>query len=295
MFCRKCGTENLPDSNFCTKCGSELITKIEPKEQAPAKEEVIAKKQEAVVSDSTQMTQTQTTASNMIFKNKPYNENAHPGIIESTKLMFKDVFTYDKRMGRADYWYGSLGLALINLFVLFVLLGCLSDATDPDAVAFIMFIFIIIAITDFLITLAATVRRLHDIAMSGAWVLLKLVPFGELILLMFTCESSVQKDNPYVIEHRWAMPSEQEKASGLSKTNANEVTEYKTTSVDQVTPGGQVTMAKPKSNFVFEIIGIIFLIGIILTVVVTSVANSHSDSGEDYNDNTIEYYNDTDD
>lgn len=32
-----------------------------------------------------------------------YNENQNPNLGESTILMFKDIYRYGKRMGRADY------------------------------------------------------------------------------------------------------------------------------------------------------------------------------------------------
>ena len=185
MFCRKCGVENLADSSFCTGCGSELIVKSEPKNE-------------------------DRTTSEQVTQDKPYNETDHPGVGESTKLFFKDIFRYGKRMGRADYWYGMLGLTIFDgiLLIMLVTLNSIANGIDTDVnglafwVLLYLFIFIIVlmSVVTFLTTLSALVRRLHDISMSGAWVLLKFLPFGDLILLIFACQASKQKNNPYIVE-----------------------------------------------------------------------------------------------
>lgn len=185
MFCRKCGVENLADSNFCTGCGSELIAKDKP----------IDKK---------------VTISEQMIVDGPYNETGDPNLLISTQLIFKDIFRYGKRMGRADYWYGMLGLAIFDamlLLMLMILINISNVVSDIGNMLFlrtmiflVMFTVIFMVVVTFLVTLSAQIRRLHDIAMSGAWILLKLLPLGDLILLIFTCQRSKQKDNPYITE-----------------------------------------------------------------------------------------------
>lgn len=49
-----------------------------------------------------------------------YNENQNPNLGESTILMFKDIYRYGKRMGRADYWWGMLGIAILTFIDILV-------------------------------------------------------------------------------------------------------------------------------------------------------------------------------
>lgn len=51
-----------------------------------------------------------------------YNENQNPNLGESTILMFKDIYRYGKRMGRADYWWGMLGIAILTFIDILVYL-----------------------------------------------------------------------------------------------------------------------------------------------------------------------------
>lgn len=62
--------------------------------------------------------------------------------------------------------------------------------------ALILF-FAIYVLASLVPTLAVRVRRLHDINKSGWWMLLCLVPFGSIVILVFTCIDSDPGDNQY--------------------------------------------------------------------------------------------------
>ena len=47
------------------------------------------------------------------------NENPEPNLIASTKLMLRDTFRTDKRMGRADFWWGYLGITMLTVLLTF--------------------------------------------------------------------------------------------------------------------------------------------------------------------------------
>ena len=49
----------------------------------------------------------------------------------------------------------------------------------------------------FIPSLAVSVRRLHDVGMSGWWILLNLVPFGSLVVMGFSVQDSQPGDNKY--------------------------------------------------------------------------------------------------
>lgn len=177
MFCRLCGTENPDDSKFCIKCGKELI----PVEQkADAVEDV---------------------------KEIELTSQPVAGLLSSTKLMLKDIFRYGKCMSRADYWYGVLGMALLTLTVFIGLWACnialryfngIGQYRIAQAlVNFIIFVAVTAIIALFLLNLSATVRRLHDIGMDGAWVLLQFIPVGNIIVLVFMCQPTAMENNRY--------------------------------------------------------------------------------------------------
>lgn len=176
MFCRLCGTKNPDDSKFCIKCGQELVTL----EQATTADTAV--KEFDIISNS------QTPAN----------------LVNSTKLMFKDIFRYGKCMSRADYWYGILGLALLTVAIVIGLVFCISLAsriTQYYIIQALVYMVIFISITGiislFLMGLSAVIRRLHDIGMDGAWILLQFIPFGNIILLVFMCQPTVMENNRY--------------------------------------------------------------------------------------------------
>lgn len=182
MFCRLCGAENPDDSRFCIKCGQELVTVG------------------------------QATTADTAVKEIEVTSNAQTpaNLVNSTKLMFEDIFRYGKCMSRADYWYGVLGLILLMFLVcvscvgLQVLVGHLASLEHFGLVRVIydlkLYLLFTAIITLFLITLSATVRRLHDIGMDGAWVLLQFIPVGNVILLVFLCQRAEDENNRYRIE-----------------------------------------------------------------------------------------------
>lgn len=127
-----------------------------------------------------------------------WNESTKPGILNSTKLYFQDMFIGAKRISRADFWWGMLGMTILTV-VLMVVFAALMNFLSLRSfywsavmgVAFAMtFGYYLIAI------FTATIRRLHDLNMSAWWVLLVVIPFiGSLVLiiLMFLPQKDVSK------------------------------------------------------------------------------------------------------
>lgn len=234
MFCRLCGTENPDDSKFCIKCGKELVTVGQATTADTAVKEI----------EITPNTQT------------PAN------LVDSTKLMFKDIFRYGKCMSRADYWYGVLGLSLLTLAVVIGLVCCIilaSRITQYYVIQALIYMVIFTSVTGiislFLMGLSATVRRLHDIGMDGAWILLQFVPFGNIIILVFMCQPSVMENNRY----------RQETQSSFGK---------KVYSIKGLVPV------------------VVLCLGLVGTLLLCGIVNS--DSAVDDTDSTELYYNSTD-
>ncbi|ADF83416.1 membrane protein [Lactobacillus phage LBR48] len=145
----------------------------------------------------------------------PYNENKIPGIVSSTKLYFKDMFRINKRMGRADFWWASLGVGIIMVIIGFIIgiiqtvfLGGsdnfmetdIAGELTPAGVTSLIMLIILLAIYVILFIAALTgeIRRLHDLGYNGAFWLINLVPaIGSLIMLIILCQPSKQQNNRY--------------------------------------------------------------------------------------------------
>ena len=68
-----------------------------------------------------------------------------------------------------------------------------TDQIGPEIVYFIAYVWLSIALG---------VRRLHDIGRKGTWLLLGLVPFGNLVLLYWLVQPSSVETNEWEIRER---------------------------------------------------------------------------------------------
>lgn len=86
------------------------------------------------------------------------------------------LFSFDGRVGRRVFWlYSLFQIACVALII-----GAFAGEGDDPLVA--VFVFALITLWP---TLAIEVKRLHDIDMSGIWLLLSFMPYvGSLILVV---------------------------------------------------------------------------------------------------------------
>ena len=69
---------------------------------------------------------------------------------------------------------------------------------DFNAIGFVLTVFFVIyIIVTFIPSLSVTVRRLHDTGRSGWWLLALLIPFGGIIIFVFSCLDSHPGDNRF--------------------------------------------------------------------------------------------------
>jgi len=105
-----------------------------------------------------------------------------------------NYFQFSGRMHRAEFWWFALMNALI-LFAMYIV------TLLPSLKIVGSFILIIYYLAIFLPMIGAQVRRLHDIGMSGWWILILFVPFigGIVIFIMEVLPSkpSGEKYGPY--------------------------------------------------------------------------------------------------
>jgi uncharacterized membrane protein YhaH (DUF805 family) len=109
---------------------------------------------------------------------------------------------FEGRARRKEYWMFSL----INGVIVFVLAGSLimgiylrsSHGKSDVPWNFTVFAFLTLFFSVFFLSLAVTVRRLHDVGLSGWWYFISLVPsFGGICLLIFTLLDSTPRPNAY--------------------------------------------------------------------------------------------------
>jgi len=99
--------------------------------------------------------------------------------------VLKNYAGFEGRARRAEYWQYTL-MTVIAAIVLLVI-GI-----------FIKFPIVIVYYLAVLVpSLAVSVRRLHDTGKSGWWLLIAFVPFGGIVLLVFTCLDSTPGPNQY--------------------------------------------------------------------------------------------------
>lgn len=123
------------------------------------------------------------------MENLAKNESTKPGIIVSTKLMLRDCFSFNKRMGLADFWWGYAGMCVLTIgFVLLLSLLIYMSPSDSSVQMMKLGIALIIvwAIFFYLVTFSGMIRRYHDAEIPSLICLVLFIPgIGEFIALLF--------------------------------------------------------------------------------------------------------------
>ncbi|WP_215866812.1 MULTISPECIES: DUF805 domain-containing protein [Acidithiobacillus] len=108
-----------------------------------------------------------------------------------------NYFQFHGRMARAEFWWFTLMNFLIALALTFIVL-LLSAMKNTDLAIAIIGIYYLALL---LPTLGGQIRRLHDIGMSGWWILINLVPYigaiALLIMLILPSKPSGEVYGPY--------------------------------------------------------------------------------------------------
>ena len=102
---------------------------------------------------------------------------------------FRQYATFAGRASRKQYWMFAAWLYPVYLF-LFLLIFISNSPI-------FLVLTIIFLLGSFLPSLAIAVRRLHDTDRGGAWILISLIPFGNIVLLIFLCLEGTPGPNQY--------------------------------------------------------------------------------------------------
>jgi uncharacterized membrane protein YhaH (DUF805 family) len=116
-----------------------------------------------------------------------YLQGGPVGFGEAISEGFKNMTTFTGRASRSAFWWFFLGAVIIDL------IGAIIGRAS-GAVAIQYVITVIVA----LVSLALSIRRLHDTNKSGWWWLIGLVPIvGGIVLLVFYCLPGTPGPNKY--------------------------------------------------------------------------------------------------
>ena len=118
---------------------------------------------------------------------RPYNESGQPGFFNSFNIFCSSFSNVNKCMGRADFWWGELGLSLIS----YLIMACIYLAvliTVPNEIGSYAYsvIYIIFNVIIAVVGITAVIDRLHDTGHSGwnyCWSLTVIGAFYVLYLL----------------------------------------------------------------------------------------------------------------
>lgn len=106
--------------------------------------------------------------------------------------VLKKYTVFVGRARRAEYWY----FALVNVLIALAL--TVIDSLTGMYVHGYGLLNSLYTLAVLIPSIAVTVRRLHDTARSGWWVLISLVPLaGAIVLLVFTVQDSQPGENQY--------------------------------------------------------------------------------------------------
>jgi uncharacterized membrane protein YhaH (DUF805 family) len=120
---------------------------------------------------------------------------------------WKKTFCYTGRVSRKDYWMAVLWYAISVLIsgvvaILFKLPMGLPFFVQEVILGWLFYIIILALVLyvmcSFFVFLALGVRRIHDIGLSGWWMLVTLIPFiGGIVVFIFTLIKGNAGDNKY--------------------------------------------------------------------------------------------------
>lgn len=100
------------------------------------------------------------------------------------RVVVEKYADFTGRASLAEYWWFALAY-LLAFFTAFFAVGLVA-ATVPPLAGLLGFALLAAFLALLIPSFAVTVRRLHDTGRSGAWWLISFIPFGGIVLLVFT-------------------------------------------------------------------------------------------------------------
>jgi uncharacterized membrane protein YhaH (DUF805 family) len=120
----------------------------------------------------------------------PHSPAGYPaksvGFMDAIRICLGKYVDFNGRASRPEFWFWAL--FQFCLLMIIVVVGGIISAILPTVGSVIMILGYLVVVFGLLLpSLAVSVRRLHDTDRSGWWVLIALVPFGNIVQLVFMC------------------------------------------------------------------------------------------------------------
>ena len=182
MFCTKCGAKNPEDATFCYKCGNEMYLNPESPSDMPTDD-----KKETY----TTIFGNEYTIEDELEEEKDINTFNEVSDNKTNPLssFWGDIINFNGKMSRYDFWSATIVMVAVNIILL-----AICGYINSMLLWYFYDLFFLIA------TLSASVRRLHDINKSGAYVLLNLIPLvGQVALLIMLLQEN-EEDKKKVVD-----------------------------------------------------------------------------------------------
>lgn len=108
-------------------------------------------------------------------------------------MVWQKYAQFEGRSRRKEYWM----FTLVNTILYVIVFAC-AWAAKGSAASIAVFVAIgLYSLAAFIPSLAVTVRRLHDIGRTGWWLLINIIPFGSLVLFVFSVLEGTPGPNEY--------------------------------------------------------------------------------------------------
>jgi uncharacterized membrane protein YhaH (DUF805 family) len=104
---------------------------------------------------------------------------AQMGLTDAVRSVLTNYANFSGRARRSEYWWFILAYFLAS-----VVAAIIDAALGAPVLEVILILGLLVP------SLAVGVRRLHDTDRSGWWLLLGLIPFGGIVVLVFSCLDS---------------------------------------------------------------------------------------------------------
>ena len=207
--CKRCG-RNIPvASNYCYYCGMDQAKILLNDLKGPSEEKKSESKKEKIptvdISDPKKLKEfiklAQKEGLEVHILGK--NESAFPGLLTSTKLFLRDWLNVKKRMGRADFWFGFLGMLILSIpagMLISFAASIIPHLFPVGTMAVVKFgmaawlAFYIVAL------LTALIRRLHDVELPAYLALLLFFPYTDIVALILAALPQRHNKSTYTFE-----------------------------------------------------------------------------------------------
>lgn len=209
-FCRYCGTRLTDLSDSQRICVGELDI-LEPKDNEHI---CISTKNDGILLDKESLMKQQTIMSstnkvnpsasptyvpnNLLCEDEDKRSEPQSKITftHAIKTCFSKYASFKGRAGLREYWFFILFYFLVCM-VLFVLSFVFIGLGLNIGVAELLIIMVILCVPFYIPMLSVSVRRLHDVGMSGWWLILLYLPILGIVWLFYACKPGERFVNKY--------------------------------------------------------------------------------------------------